>query len=196
MVLLLTLGTVGLGGCTRAEVAELPEVLAGVPLTDQNGASLEGPELAGKTLLLNFMFTSCSAVCARQTRALNDVRNALPAATRERVQFVSVSVDPDNDDPAALKRFAAKQGADVPGWSFVHSNAFHTQQLTLRMAAFEPGSGARPTPSAHTLGLYLFDRQGRLIQRYTGSPIDVQRIARELVALDELKHSEARLASR
>lgn len=196
VTLLLTAGALGLGACSRAEPSELPQVLVGVPLTDQNGARLGAAELSGETLLLNFMFTSCSVVCGRQTQALKEVRAALPDAVRERARFVSVSVDPENDGPASLKRFAIKHGADVPGWSFVRSDELHTHELTARLTAFEPGSGDRPPPSAHTLGLYLFDRTGRLVQRYAGSPIDTQRIARELVALDQLKPSEARLASR
>lgn len=195
MVVLSIAGALGLMGCARAP-SELPAVLVGIPLADQNGNAVGAAELAGKPLLLNFMFTSCSVVCGRQTQALEDVRAALPEAVRQRVRFVSVSVDPEHDDTTALKRFAGRHGADVPGWFFVRSDELNTQQLTLRMAAFEPGSGARPPPSAHTLGLYLFDREGRLVQRYAGSPIDVARISRELVALDELKPSEARLASR
>lgn len=181
--------------CARSS-GEPPAALAGIPLTDQNGNTLAAADLAGRTLLLNFMFTSCSVVCGRQTDALEDVRQALPEAVRERTRFVSVSVDPEHDDAAALKRFAARHGADVAGWSFVHSDESNTRRLAQRMAAFEPGSGPRPPPSAHTLGLFLFDRQGRLVQRYAGSPIDVARLSRELIALDELNASEVRLASR
>jgi protein SCO1/2 len=195
MVLLLMLGGLGLPACSREQGA-LPPALVGIPLTDQNGNTLGANEFAGHALLVNFMFTSCSAVCGRQTTALKAVRDALPQGVRDRVRFVSISVDPENDDAADLKRFATRHGADVRGWSFVRSDELNTQQLTLRMAAFEPGTGARPPPSAHTLGLYLFDREGRLVQRYAGSPIDVARLSRELVALDDLKPSEARLASR
>jgi protein SCO1/2 len=195
MVILSVVGLLGLTACAR-ERGELPAVLAGIPLTDQDGNAVGPAELAGKLLLVNFMFTSCSVVCGRQTQALEDARAALPETVRNRVRFLSVSVDPANDDASALKRFAGRYGADVPGWSFVRSDELNTQQLTLRMSAFEPGSGARPPPSAHTLGLYLFDREGRLIQRYAGSPIDVPRLSRELVALHELNTSEARLASR
>jgi protein SCO1/2 len=195
MVMLSVAGVLGLTACAR-ERGELPAVLEGIPLTDQNGNTVGAAELGGKPLLVNFMFTRCSVVCGRQTQALEDARAALPEAVRNRVRFLSVSVDPANDDATALKRFAGRHGADVPGWSFVRSDELNTQQLTLRMAAFEPGTGARPPPSAHTLGLYLFDREGRLVQRYAGSPIDVPRISRELVALDDLNTSEARLASR
>ena len=137
------------------------------------------------------MFTSCPVVCPKQTEALAEVRAALPEAVRERVRFVSVSVDPENDTPRALKRFARAHHADERGWSFVRSDPAGTERLTSRLAAFEPGAAA---PSAHGTSLYLFDRGGRLVQRYRGAPLDVSHLARELTFLDDLKPSGARLA--
>lgn len=138
------------------------------------------------------MFTSCPVVCPKQTEALAEVRAALPTAVRERVRFVSISVDPENDTPRALKDFARAHRADESGWSFVRSDTAGTQLVVSRLGAFEPD--AAPTPSAHGTSLYLFDRGGRLVQRYRGAPLDVSHLARELVLLDDLKPSGARLA--
>ncbi len=179
-------------GCQREAGAGLPAVFSDISLIDQDGAPLTGKALANRSLVVSFMFTSCPVVCPRQTQALAEVRAALPAAVRERVRFVSISVDPENDTPSALKRFAQLNHADDSGWSFVRADAVGTQLLTTRLAAFEPGSAAEP--AAHGTSLYLFDRGGRLAQRYRGAPLDVSHLARELTLLDDLKPSEARLA--
>ncbi len=181
------------GACRREPEAIQHGVFQGISFVDQNGAPVEVSALSEQALVVSFMFTSCPVVCPRHTKGLVETRAALPAAVRDRIRFVSVSVDPDNDTPQALKAFAQAHGADEPGWSFVRADAASTQRLTARLAAFEPG--VAPTPSAHGTTLYLFDRGGRLVQRYRGAPLDVSHLARELVALDELKPSGARLAS-
>jgi|GEM_PF-1211099 len=181
------------GGC-QAERGAPPEVFSGIPLTDQDRAPLDRAALSGRVIVLNFMFTSCASICPRQTRALVEVRSRLPEAMRERIHFLSVSVDPDHDQPAVLKEFAQTNGAVAAGWSFALSDEQGTRLLGSRLAAFEPGS--RPVPSAHSGAVYLFDRAGRLVQRYHGNPIDVARLTREIIAVDQLKPSGAQLASR
>jgi protein SCO1 len=173
--------------CAREPAASAPSAFEGIALTNQDGVGLEPSDLAGKVLLVNFMFTSCSAVCPRQTRALLEIRNALPAAVRSEVRFVSVSVDPENDVPDALKRFARAHGADVQGWSFVRADEPGTERLAQRMAVFDASPDASAGPAAHTTALYLFDRKGSLAQRYSGTPIDVPRLSREVAALHMLR---------
>lgn len=187
------LALVALGvSCRREERAVLPAVFEEISLTDQDGATVLASALSNRPLLVGFMFTSCPVACPKQTEALAEVRAALPTAVRERVRFVSISVDPENDTPRALKDFARAHRADESGWSFVRSDTAGTQLVVSRLGAFEPD--AAPTPSAHGTSLYLFDRGGRLVQRYRGAPLDVSHLARELVLLDDLKPSGARLA--
>ncbi|RYZ01927.1 MAG: SCO family protein [Myxococcales bacterium] len=178
--------------CQRQEPSALAATFEDVSLTDQDGAALVAAALTDQVVLVNFMFTSCPVVCPRQTEALAQVRAALPSPIRERVRFISASVDPDNDTPRALQQFARAHHAAAHGWSFVRSDAEGTAKLTSRLAAFEPGTA--PSPSAHGTSIYLFDRGGRLVQRYRGAPLDVSHLARELSLLDDLKPSGARLA--
>jgi protein SCO1/2 len=173
--------------CAREPAAVTPSAFEGIALTNQDGLGLGPSDLAGKVLLVNFMFTSCSMVCPRQTRALLEIRNALPTAVRAEVRFLSVSVDPENDEPDALKRFARAHGADLPGWSFVRADEAGTERLARRMAVFDASADAATGPAAHTTALYLFDKKGALAQRYSGSPIDVPRLSREVAALQMLR---------
>lgn len=180
-------------GCQNHKSVDPPQVFAGISLVDQHASPLAAEQLSGRVLVVSFMFTSCPSVCPRQTEALVAVRRALPPPVRERVRFLSVSVDPDNDSPLALADFARSHGADVDGWSFVRSDAAGTALLGSRLAVFD--RRAEPSPGGHGTAIYLFDRGGRLVQRYRGAPVEVAHLARELIALDDLKPSGARLAS-
>lgn len=185
-LVLLALGATATG-CQRAQAQEqaqaLPAAFSGVALTDQDGKALGAKELGGSTLVVSFMFTSCPSVCPKQTRALGEVQRNLPSGVRGRARFLSLSVDPEHDTPAEMRRFALASGADLRGWSFANAGQQGTQTLTSRLAAFDSNAGS--SPAAHTTAIYLFDARGRLLQRYAGA-VDVPRLTREVTRVDEL----------
>jgi cytochrome oxidase Cu insertion factor (SCO1/SenC/PrrC family) len=166
--------------------------LQNIELIDQDGRDVGASSLSGQVLVLSFMFTSCPTVCPKLTRLLADTRAQLPDDVRDRVRFLSVSVDPDNDAPEALKAFAKRHGADVPEWRFVRVHEQDLQILASRLVVFEPGTPRGP--AAHNLTLYLFDRRGRLVQRYSGTTTQPEQLAREIVALDGLSQPTAHAA--
>jgi protein SCO1 len=181
---------VAASGCRKAGTGEpsasfeSSPALAAAALTDQDGRAVTLTDFRGKTLVFSFFFTSCPSVCPLETRALSDVQRRLPPALKERVRFVSLSVDPSHDTPDALKRFALANGADLSDWSFVRASELATRAVTKEFAAFDSSATADAAPSGHTTAAYLFDGSGHLVQRYAGSPLDAPRLAREIEQLD------------
>jgi cytochrome oxidase Cu insertion factor (SCO1/SenC/PrrC family) len=74
--------------------------------------------LAGKTVVINVIYTNCQDACPLITQQLNAVRKLLPEFGRQ-VHFVTLSSDPARDTPQAMKKFAQTQNADVEGWTFL-----------------------------------------------------------------------------
>ena len=84
-----------------------------VKLVDADGAAVPlRSKLAGqdRPVILNFIFTTCTAVCPVMSATLAQVQTEL-GPERESVRMVSVSIDPEQDTPAALKAYAGKFGA-------------------------------------------------------------------------------------
>jgi cytochrome oxidase Cu insertion factor (SCO1/SenC/PrrC family) len=99
-----------------------PAVLRKVPdvmVSDQNGRRLrfQSDLIAGKVVAINFIFTTCTAICPVLTASFRRVQQELGEENRD-VQLISVSVDPTTDTPERLRDFAAKFKAG-PGWTFV-----------------------------------------------------------------------------
>jgi cytochrome oxidase Cu insertion factor (SCO1/SenC/PrrC family) len=95
--------------------ARIPDVR----VYDQNGNRLNfyGDLIKGKTVAINFIFTTCTTICPPLTATFRRVQ--LDARQRDmEVQLISVSVDPTIDTPERLRDFAAKFKAG-PGWTFV-----------------------------------------------------------------------------
>lgn len=86
---------------------------------DQNGNphNFYSDLVKGKTVAINFIFTTCTGVCPPMTATLRRVQENLPARNPA-IQLISISVDPETDTPPRLREFAAKFHAG-PGWTFV-----------------------------------------------------------------------------
>lgn len=95
--------------------ARIPDVR----VYDQNGARINfyADLVKGKTVAINFIFTTCTTICPPLTATFRRVQRELKASGVE-AQMISISVDPATDTPERLRDFAAKFGAE-PGWTFV-----------------------------------------------------------------------------
>lgn len=101
----------------RTQVAyKVPDV----KLLDVNGARVSlRSELAeqDRPVILNFIFTSCTAICPVMTATFSQVQATL-GPQRNAVRMVSISIDPEQDTPAVLKAYAGKFGAG-PQWQML-----------------------------------------------------------------------------
>ena len=90
-----------------------------VTIQDQNGKSLNfySDLVKGKVVAVNFVFTTCTAICPSLTATFRRVQQQL-AEQKVPAQLISISVDPTVDTPERLQQFAAKFKAE-PGWTFV-----------------------------------------------------------------------------
>ena len=86
---------------------------------DQSGRELNfyTDLVKDKVVAINFVFTTCTAICPPLTATFRRVQQDA-AARGLQVQLISISVDPTTDTPERLKDFAAKFKAE-PGWTFV-----------------------------------------------------------------------------
>ena len=91
-----------------------------ITIYDQNGKRLRfyTDLVKGKTVAINFIFTTCTTICPPMTATFRRVQQQLGERDGRNVHLISVSVDPVIDVPERLHDFAAKFNAG-PGWTFV-----------------------------------------------------------------------------
>lgn len=108
------------------------------PLVDQRGEALRFYEDVVKdhVVVINFIFTRCKDACPLLTQKLLQTRAALGGELGDRLRFVSISVDPKHDGPAQLRAFAEKQGAAVPGWSFLAGKKENVDLVVKRLGQY------------------------------------------------------------
>ncbi len=90
-----------------------------VQVYDQRGRQLNfySDLIKGKTVAINFIFTTCTTICPPLTATFRRVQQDLATRAPE-ATLISISVDPGTDNPQRLNDFAAKFKAG-PGWTFV-----------------------------------------------------------------------------
>lgn len=105
-------------------------------LIDQNGVShrFVSDLLSHHVVLINVIFTHCQDACPMQTQKLQVVRKQLGERFGPQIAFLSLSVDPKRDNPTALKAFAEKQQANVPGWWFLTADEATMTRILSRLS--------------------------------------------------------------
>ena len=100
-----------------------------VTIQDQHGKSHKfySDLVKGKVVAINFVFTTCTAICPSLTATFRRVQQQL-ADQPVKAQLISISVDPTTDTPERLRDFAAKFKTE-PGWTFVTGSASDIDSL-------------------------------------------------------------------
>ncbi len=128
-------------------------------LTDQNGHPIALSDLRGHVVVLTFLYTQCVDVCPLIASKLNLAYQQLGAAAKQ-VSFVAVSVEPEEDTPAAIAAFSRKNGMDGK-WLYLNGSR---AQLVPVWSAYYIGTET-PAPLSTTVGhstrVVLIDRAGR-----------------------------------
>ena len=92
--------------------------------------------LKGKVVLMNFVFTQCGDACPLITAKLVQAKNELGEAFGQEVRFVSISIDPHNDRPQDLAKFAKKFDAVHPEWLFLTGEPANIEAVTKKLGAW------------------------------------------------------------
>jgi cytochrome oxidase Cu insertion factor (SCO1/SenC/PrrC family) len=116
----------------RASAMNIPDT----ELLDQDGRKIHfyTDLVKGKTVVINFIFTTCTTICPPLGATFARVQKELGERTGRDVYFISVSVDPATDTPERLKAWGAKFHAG-PGWTFVTGDKPSVDKLLGALAA-------------------------------------------------------------
>jgi protein SCO1/2 len=122
--------------------------LPAVTLRDQTGRAVPISELEGASgpLAVNFIFTTCTTICPVMTATFAQMRRELgPEA--DRIQLVSITIDPEHDTPAVLAKYAERFGAPS-GWQFLTGSPDDVERV---LRAFDAWSGSKTSHRPITL---------------------------------------------
>ena len=111
-----------------------PEYFPNVPLTTQDGKVVRFYDdlLKDKTVVVNLIYTQCSASCPLETAKLSQVQKILGDRVGKDVFFYSISIAPKHDTPEVLKAYAAKFHVK-PGWLFLTGKEEDIKEISKKL---------------------------------------------------------------
>ena len=150
--------------------------------------------VTGKVTLLTFFYTYCTDAwgCPYAYRVMTELRDKLSAdpAVRAQVRFLSVSFDPTNDTPEALRLYGGALTAqrDRLEWRFLTAPDMRTLTPLLddfgQDVEIERGADGLPTRTRnHMLKLFLIDRAGFVREIYALDTLHPPQLANDVLTL-------------
>jgi len=123
------------------------DYFSNLEVIDQDGQTLHFYDdvLKDKVVAINFIFTNCQGACPLMTRNMTLVRDLLGSDIGGKIHFVSISIDPVRDTPAAMKEFAETHDANQDGWSWITGNPENLAHIVKKLGSYTDDVEAHTT---------------------------------------------------
>ncbi|MCH2182238.1 MAG: SCO family protein [Mariniblastus sp.] len=149
-------------------------------MTNQEGEPFRYRDVIGRPMVVSFFFAGCPSIC----RDLNDqIKRLRDQLDGEDILFLSITVDPENDTPEVLKRYAKDYEATVDQWVFATGKPHKVREIGEQVFRVVVDR------DTHTDNILLIDRWGKYRDRFKwDDPYDMKRftaVAKPVIAETE-----------
>jgi protein SCO1/2 len=151
-------------------------------LVDQEGRIRDESLFHNKVTVVGFMFTSCSGFCPFLLKGMKSIDQEAKASGHE-VQYVALTVNPEQDIPDKLKAYAKQRNLDTDAnWVLLTGDKDTIYSLAKKTFASQAFQRQSVSPSfVHSEHLYVIDAQARLRGILNGTRVNVKNEAKALL---------------
>jgi protein SCO1/2 len=128
-------------------------------LTDQKGNKVTAESLRGRPWIADFFYSQCTTACPMLTAKLVQVQRRMAALD---VKFVSFSVDPAHDTPAALAIYAMRWAPNEPRWHLLSTSTESLDHVSEGFKVAATATADEANPILHSTLFFLVDADGEL----------------------------------
>jgi protein SCO1 len=130
---------------------------------NQLGKSVSFDSLQGKIMVVNFFFTYCETICPPMMNTMRKLQKSFDTKNKDKIHFVSMSIDPEYDVADTLKQFADKLGVNHDNWWLLTTDTntvYNYSRNEFKLHLADPnGDGAA---GGHTDMFVLLDRKKQI----------------------------------
>lgn len=144
-------------------------------LTDQNHRQVTLSQFQGKIVALTFVYTGCSLpnFCFRLSNNFGQLQKRFRKQMGNDLILLTVTLDPTNDQPEALAKYASIWKADSASWHFLTGPPPFVKKVTgLFGVVYKPGEGT----IIHSLHTVIIDRRGNLVANLEGNEFTAKQL--------------------
>jgi protein SCO1/2 len=143
-------------------------------LTDQNRRPVSLSQFAGKVVAITFIYTRCPLpdYCFRLSNNLGRLQKRFADRLGRDLILLSVTLDPQNDSPEVLARYAGIWKAHA-GWHFLTGSLSDVKRV---WGLFGVNSWPDEGFLTHSLHTAVIDRQGKLAANIEGNQFTAEQL--------------------
>ncbi|WP_407268171.1 SCO family protein [Radiobacillus sp. PE A8.2] len=141
--------------------------------TNQDNQTVSNEDLEGKFWIADTIFTNCQTACPVMTANMVQLQERLQQEGLDSVEFVSFSIDPEQDTPEVLKEYGQVRGVDFSNWNFLTGYQYD-EIKKFAMDSFKAyvDDAGEDDQFIHTSRFYLVTPEGNTIKSYDGFTTD------------------------
>ena len=137
--------------------------------------------LRGKVVAVSFIYTQCPDICPLLTQKMVQVQDELKEDFGSKIQFVSITLDPEHDTRGILKDYAEFWGAKRDGWSFLTGTPEAVREVTRSYGVYLSKNADGGVD--HTQLTSIIDGKGVMRVQYLGGRFNPEEFRRDLLTL-------------
>lgn len=137
-------------------------------LIDQRRRKVSFSQFAGKVVAINFVYTSCvlPTYCFRTANNFGVLQRRFKEKMGRDLILLTVTFDPQRDQPEALDRYSQNWKANPDVWHFLTGPVDEVRRVNALFGmAYYPDEGLMN----HSLHTAVIDRQGKLVTNIEGN---------------------------
>ncbi len=138
-----------------------------ISFTNQMGKKVSLDDARGKVLVINFFFTHCPSICPGLTKNMKKLQDSFEK-NPDIVQFISISVDPENDSVQQLRKYADRFDVNHDNWWFVTGNKTEIYDFAIQEMKANIADVNVDTAFVHTENFFLLDSNRIIRGWYNG----------------------------
>lgn len=169
-------------GTSNLRIPQPGDEVPDLELVNENGKPIHLRQFRGKPLLLTFIYTRCPFpdFCPRMSHNFAEVLKDLREDPRvfDRAQLLSISIDPENDQPAVLREYGERYVGQVdPGFKHWEFASGTPEQVRKAADFFGLAYNQKGGQIVHGLRTVLIGSDGRVLTVYSGNDWKPEEVA-------------------
>lgn len=160
---------------STAKPVDTGEMVPDFTLTDTQRHSVSLSQFSGKVVALNFIYTSCALpnFCYRISNNFGVLQRRFKEQLGRDLVLLTVTFDPQRDQPEVLEKYAQTWKADPAVWHFLTGPVAEVHRVTDMFGMdFFPDEGL----INHSLHTAVIDRQRKLVANIEGNQYSAEQL--------------------
>lgn len=152
----------------NAPVLQVGQTVSDFTLIDQKRETVTLSALRGKVVAITFIYTRCplSNFCFRASNNFGVLQRRFAERMGKDLVLLSVTFDPEHDQPETLADYARTWTKDAKGWHFLTGPSADVKNVCREFGVQSWQDEGLLTHSLHTV---ILDRQGRVAANMEGN---------------------------